>query len=155
MDKRSESCNRLDVLELKTGINVYRLFVFCSFVMSLTCSVSAIAFNRDITETIISFLLSFAFLLLTVFMDKLVYVLKLPTNLLIISKNEIIYKKRKKQLTFKIDEISYKFHPFYEDFETVSLLVIASNDELFHIAITKKQFNLLERYLLLQKESAE
>lgn len=155
MDKRIEDRSRLPVLELKTGINLYRCFILCVFALSLMGFIFAIAFHRDITEILITFFASISFLLIVIFMDKLVYDLNLPTNYLIISKNEIIYKKRKKQFIFNIAEISYKFHPFYEDFEALSLLVIASNNELFHIAITKKQFNLLEQYLMHQKESAE
>lgn len=148
MDKRIEESVRHDFLELKTGIDVYRTFTFVGLGLALVCAVCCLVFHRDITEIIITFLASFSFLLVTIFMDKIVYALKLPTNHLIIEKNEIIYKKRKKEIVLKLDEITYKFHPFYEGFETVSLLVIASCDELFHIPITKKQFDLMEQYLL-------
>ena len=151
MDKICRNSNGPDVLTIKTGINLYRCFTFVLFVLSAIVSIFAMANNRDKFESVFSLFMSLIFLLITVFMDKLVYVLKIPTNYLIVSKNEIIYKKRKKQFIYKTSEISCKFHSFFEDFESLSQLhIISSNDELY-VSITKKQYELIKQVLEVEK----
>ena len=54
---------------------------------------------------------------MTIFMGKIVDILNLPSNYLLITKSEILYKKGKKQFTFKISEIKYEFHSFFEEFD--------------------------------------
>ena len=98
MDKMIRNSNGLDVLTIKTGINLYRSFTFVLFGLSAIVSFFSMAYNRDKFEIAFSLFMSLIFLLITVFMDKLVYVLKIPTNYLIVSKDEIIYKKEKNNL---------------------------------------------------------
>ena len=147
MDERLEISDGLDILNIKTGINLYRSFTFVLLVLSIICCFLFSIFNRDIAEIIGSLLLSFIFFLLTVFMDKLVYVLNLPTNHLLVSKKEIVYKTNKKQLVFKANEISYDFHSFFENFESISRLRIVSSEKEYYISITKKQFDLINDIL--------
>ena len=66
-------------------------------------------------------------------MGKIVDILNLPSNYLLITKSEILYKKGKKQFTFKISEIKYEFHSFFEDFESLSQLVIFSSDITYYV----------------------
>lgn len=63
-----------------------------------------------------------------------------------VSKDEIIYKKGKKRFVYKTNETSYTFHPFIESFE-LPLLVIVSKDREHYISITKKQFQLMDKFL--------
>ena len=82
-----------DILIIKTGINLYRTIPFFLCIMTLMMSVCCIVLDsKRIIEMHASFFISLACLLLTIFMDKLVYVLKFPTNYLIVSKKEIVYK---------------------------------------------------------------
>lgn len=90
---------------------------------------------------------------MTIFMGKIVDILNLPSNYLLITKSEILYKKGKKQFTFKISEIKYEFHSFFEDFESLSQLVIFSSDITYYVNITKKQFRLIEQFLKIKNRN--
>ena len=149
MGKRVEVNKQPVILDLKTGINLYRfaimLFPFPEAI-SMFIAYTILAPNK-IIEIIVCLFISIACILIIIFMNKIVYFLKLPTNHLIISKDEITYKKGKKESVYKIDEVNYKFHSFFEDFEHVPLLEIISDDKAEYVAITKKQFNLMKQFL--------
>ncbi len=51
-----------------------------------------------------------------------------------------------KALKVAINETSYTFHPFIEAFE-LPRLVIVSKDSEHYISITKKQFQLMDKFL--------
>ena len=148
MDKRIEISSGMVALNIKTGINLYRCFTFVLFALSLILSIGYMVLYPNKVIEIITFLFcSFLFLLITVLMDKLVYIFKLPTNHLIVSKNEIVYKKGRHKFAYKTNEISYEFHSFFEDFESISQLKLISNDKEHYILITKKQYKLIKQFL--------
>lgn len=101
----------------------------------------------DLGVLISSSILSFLQLMFSIFTEKIVYALRLPSNHLIVTKDEIIHKKRKEQVVFKLNEVSYKFHPFYEDFMSVSLLAINTKKDQYLISMTKKQFKQIKQFL--------
>ena len=137
-----------DILIIKTGINLYRTIPFFLCIMTLMMSVFGIVLDsKRIIEIHAYFFISLACLLLTIFMDKLVYVLKFPTNYLIVSKKEIVYKTRKKKFVYSTNTISYEFHSFFEDFESLSQLKISEGDKIHFFLITKKQFESIEKFL--------
>ena len=80
-------------------------------------------------------------------MDKIVYIFKFPTNHLIVSNNEIIYKKRNMQFVYKTCETNLNFHSFFEDMEGISQLHISSKENEHYIPITKKQYKLIMMFL--------
>ena len=137
-----------DILIIKTGINLYRTIPFFLCIMTLMMSVFGIVLDsKRIIEIHAYFFISLACLLLTIFMDKLVYVLKFPTNYLIVSKKEIVYKTRKKKFVYPTNTISYEFHSFFEDWTSLSVLKLISNDEVHYIEITQKQYKLMKQLL--------
>ena len=148
MDKSNEKNISGKFLSLKTGIPIYRSIVLVLFLLSFIFFIGSIIYNRDKSEIIGSLIFSFVFLMFAIFMEKIVYFLRLPANRLIVTKDEIIHKKRKNQVVFKLNEVSYKFHPFYEDFTSASLLAINSkNAQVYYITITKKQFKQIKKFL--------
>lgn len=112
MDKRFKVNNKSLFLKIKTGIDVYRTVFIFLLGLSLIGSIICLIFKRENIEIIILFLLSFVFFLLALNIDKLVYILNLPTNYLLIYKDKFIYVKKKKQLIFEINNIKYEFHSF-------------------------------------------
>ena len=102
MDKICRNSNGPDVLTIKTGINIYRCFTFVLFGLSAIVSIFAMANNRGKFEIVFSLFMSLIFLLITVFMDKLVYVLKIPTNYLIVSKKKSYIKRENNNLFIKL-----------------------------------------------------
>lgn len=149
MDKRIEKNNRLGVLKIKTNIEVYRVVTGALSIFHIYCGVlyCIYIYNYSWIEILVSFLIGVVLLLMTIFMSKIVEILTLPSNYLLITKSEILYKKGKKQFTFKICEIKYEFHSFFEDFESLSQLIIFSKDDTYYVNITKKQFILIEQFL--------
>lgn len=147
MDKWNKNNNGLDFLKIKTGISVYRCFTFVISGLSMICSILYLINRQHLIYIVVSFLLGLSFLLLTIFMDKIVYICKLPTNYLLIYKDKIIYVKNKKQIVFETNKISYEFHSFFEDFESLSQLKISEGDKIHFFLITKKQFEAIEKFL--------
>ena len=146
MGKRSENSNGIDFLDIKTGVDIYRWFAFLVFAMAFLCSIFSIAFDRDKLEIIIHIVLTCIFLLMMIFMDKIVYALRLPTHHLIVSENEVIYKKGKKRFVYKISEISYQFYPWYPSIDIPPQLKITSNKDEHYIPITRKQYKLFKQF---------
>lgn len=147
MDKRSKVNNKSLFLKIKTGIDVYRTVFIFLLGLSLIGSIICLIFKRENIEIIILFLLSFVFFLLALNIDKLVYILNLPTNYLLIYKDKFIYVKKKKQLIFEINNIKYEFHSFFENLESLSRLVIIEGDKICYFCITKKQFKSIKNFL--------
>lgn len=147
MDKWNENSTGMDFLKVKTGINLYRCLTIVIFGLSGICGILYLIYNRNLIHILVSFILSLSFLILTIFMNKLVYICKLPTNYLLIYKDKIIYVKKKKQIIFEINKISYEFHSFFEDFESLSQLKISEGDKTHYFLITKKQFKSIEKFL--------
>ena len=139
MDKWNKNNKRLAFLKIKTGINLYRCFTIVISSLSMICSILYLINRQHLIYIVVSFLLGLSFLLLTIFMDKIVYICKLPTNYLLIYKDKIIYVKNKKQIVFETNKISYEFHSFFEDFESLSQLKISEGDKIHFFSITKKQ----------------
>ena len=147
MDKFDKKVFHTDTLKLKTGINFYRLSFMLLLVPIIACLV---CFIRD--QNIVGGLISIAAFVLTclaiIFMDKIVYWFRLPTNYLLVSSEEIIYQKKTDKCIFLISEAEINFHPFYQDFESVSLLSISvSGKETVYVSITKKQYDLIQLFL--------
>lgn len=147
MDKRSNSSHRMAILNIKTGINLYRAFAFVLFSLTLMITIFFVIFNRNMMEITISVIINCLLILILIFMDKIVYIFKFPTNHLIVSNNEIIYKKRNMQFVYKTCETNLKFHSFFEDMESISLLHISSKENEHYISITKKQYKLIMMFL--------
>ncbi|MBQ9731270.1 MAG: hypothetical protein IJV94_04350 [Bacilli bacterium] len=147
MDKRIEKSNRLGILKIKTNISLYRALTIVLSILSIVCGILYLTHNYNWIVILIFFLIGVVLLLMTIFMSKIVEILNLPLNYLLITKKEILYKKGKKQFIFKIEEIKYEFHSFFEDFESLSQLIIFSRDDTYYVNITKKQFNLIEQFL--------
>lgn len=145
MGKCFENSNGTDFIDIKTDVDCYRCGVFCFCLMSFWGSIFSIAFDRDKLEIIINIVLTCIFLLVTIFIDKIVYALRLPTHHLIVSENEVIYQKGKKRFVYKISEISYQFYPW--DCDSLPQLKITSKEEEHYIQITKKQYKLFEQFL--------
>lgn len=147
MDKWNKNNNGLDFLKIKTGISLYRCLTVVISSLSIICSILFLINRQHLIYIVVSFLLGLSFLLLTIFMDKIVYICKLPTNYLLIYKDKIIYVKNKKQIVFETNKISYEFHSFFEDFESLSQLKISEGNEIHFFLITKKQFESIEKFL--------
>ena len=147
MDKWNRNNNGLDFLKIKTGISLYRCLTVVISSLSMICSILFLINRQHLIYIVVSFLLGLLFLLLTIFMDKIVYICKLPTNYLLIYKDKIIYVKNKKQIVFETNKISYEFHSFFEDFESLSQLKISEGDKIHFFLITKKQFESIEKFL--------
>lgn len=147
MDKWNKNNNGLDFLKIKTGISLYRCLTVVISSLSIICSILFLINRQHLIYIVVSFLLGLSFLLLTIFMDKIVYICKLPTNYLLIYKDKIIYVKNKKQIVFETNQISYEFHSFFEDFESLSQLKISDGDKIHFFLITKKQFETIEKFL--------
>lgn len=147
MDKRIERNNRLDFLKIKTNIGLCRGVTIVLSLLSIFCGVLYTIYNYNWVVILLSFLIGGVLLLMTIFMDKVVEILHLPLNYLLISKSEILYKKGKKKFLFKISEIKYEFHSFFEDFDQLSQLIIFSSDTKYYVNISKKQYELIERFL--------
>ena len=143
IDKRFKVNNKSLFLKIKTGIDVYRTVFIFLLGLSLIGSIICLIFKRENIEIIILFLLSFVFFLLALNIDKLVYILNLPTNYLLIYKDKFIYVKKKKQLIFEIKNIKYEF----ENLESLSRLVIIEGDKIYYFCITKKQFKSIKSFL--------
>jgi hypothetical protein len=147
MDKWNKNNNGLDFLKIKTGISLYRCLTVVISSLSIICSILFLINRQHLIYIVVSFLLGLSFLLLTIFMDKIVYICKLPTNYLLIYKDKIICVKNKKQIVFETNKISYEFHSFFEDFESLSQLKISEGDKIHFFLITKKQFESIEKFL--------
>ena len=147
MGRSTKNSNRKSFLDIKTGINLYRSFVLTLLILTLACTILSLIFNRNITEIISLILLDLIFILLFIFMDKVVYILKLPTNHLIVTKDEFVFKKGRKSFVYKLNETSYKFHSFFEDFESLSQFHIFSKKREHFILITKKQHKMMVEFL--------
>ena len=147
MDKWNKNNKGLDFFKIKTGISLYRCLTVVISSLFMICSILFLINRQHLIYIGVSFLLGLSFLLLTIFMDKIVYICKLPTNNLLIYKDKIIYVKNKKQIVFETNKISYEFHSFFEDFESLSQLKISEGDKIYFFLITKKQFESIEKFL--------
>ena len=137
---------RVDILKIKTGIDGYRGFLFvcdCIFVMFFLFS---LIFDRKEIEIIISLLLIILFIIMTIFVEKIVYLLHLPTNYLIISKEKILIQKREKEVEYIIKDTNIVFKSFFEDFQP-SLLYLRSSDKEDYVLITKKQYKKIVSFI--------
>ena len=137
----------MDFLKFKTGINIYRSFACLVAFFAMLLAVVYLIVDYPLLVIIVSFFVAATFIMMTIFMDKFVYLFKLPTYYLIVNKEEIIYKRNKKQLVFKVGETDYSYHPFSEDFSSLPLLRVVSGDIDIHISITKKQFKEMVQFL--------
>ena len=147
MDKWNKNSKVMDSLMIKTGISLYRGITIVIFCLTMICSVLFLIYNPNLVYSVVSFLLSLSFLVLTIFMNKLVYICKLPTNYLLVYKDKIIYVTKKNKIVFELNKIRYEFHSFFEDFESLSQLKISEEDKTHYFLITKKQFELIEKFL--------
>ena len=147
VDKRNKIDNELGFLEIKTGINIYRTIFFVLFAFSIIFNVSYSIFTKDYVAISISLFLSIVFIIISLFIDSFVSIFKLPTNRLLVYKDKIIFERRKKQLVFEVDKIKFSFHSFFEDFESLSQLIIIYENNSYSFLITKKQFETIERFL--------
>ena len=147
MDKRNKIDNGLGFLEIKTGINIYRTIFFVLFAFSIIFNVSYSILTKDYVAISISLFLSIVFIIISLFIDSFVSIFKLPTNRLLVYKDKIIFERRKKQLVFEVDKIKFSFHSFFEDFESLSQLIIIYENNSYSFLITKKQFETIERFL--------
>ena len=146
MDKRIRGNSRMDILKIKTGIDGYRSFLFvfdCIFVMFFLFS---LIFDRKHVEIVVSVVLIILFVIITIFTEKIAYFLNLPTNLLIISKDKIIFKKKQKETEYRIKDTTITFKPFFEDFQP-SLIYLKSFDKEDYVLITKKQYKQIVNFL--------
>ncbi len=147
MNKRNKIDNGLGFLEIKTGINIYRTIFFVLFAFSIIFNVSYSILTKDYVAISISLFLSIVFIIISLFIDSFVSIFKLPTNRLLVYKDKIIFERRKKQLVFEVDKIKFSFHSFFEDFESLSQLIIIYENNSYSFLITKKQFETIERFL--------
>ena len=147
VDKRNKIDNGLGFLEIKTGINIYRTIFFVLFAFSIILNVLYSIFTKDYVAISISLFLSIVFIIISLFIGSFVSIFKLPTNRLLVYKDKIIFERRKKQLVFEVDKIKFSFHSFFEDFESLSQLIIIHENNSYSFLITKKQFETIERFL--------
>lgn len=137
---------RMDILKIKTGIDGYRgfLFVFdCIFGMFFLFS---LIFDRKEIEIVIFGILIILFVIMTIFVEKIVYFSHLPTNYLIISKEKILLQKREKEVEYIIKDTNIVFKSFFEDFQP-SLLYLRSSDKEDYVLITKKQYKKIVSFI--------
>lgn len=147
MDKWTRINSKENILNIKTGIDGYRGFVFtCCFSIGIFFACSLIYDRRDI-EIIISLILFILFIIMTVFIEKIVYFFHLPTNHLIITKEMIIFKKRKKTRKYVVKDTTINFKSFFEDFQP-SLLYLKTFDKEDYVLITKKQYTKIKKFLI-------
>ncbi len=147
MDQLFKKVFHMDTLKLKTGINIYRLSFMLLLVPVMACLVCFLR-DQNFWGGIISITAFVLTCLAIIFMDKIVYWFRLPTNYLLISSEEIIYQKKTDKYIFPISEAEICFHPFYQGFESVSLLSISvRGKETVYVSITKKQYELIQLFL--------
>ena len=147
MDKWTRINSKENILNIKTGIDGYRGFVFtCCFSIGIFFAYSLIYDRKDI-EIIISLILFLLFIIMTVFIEKIVYFFHLPTNHLIITKEMIIFKKRKKIRKYVVKDTTISFHSFFEDFQP-STLYLKTFDKEDYVLITKKQYAKIKKFLI-------
>ena len=79
-------------------------------------------------------------------MEKLVYILHLPTRHLIVTKDKIIFRKGRKQREYIIKDTMIKFHSFFESFQP-STVHIKTYDKEDYILLTKNQFKQLNYFI--------
>ena len=146
MDKWTRMDSKKNILNIKTGIDGYRggLFV-CDFIIGIFF-VCSLIYERKEVEIIISSILIILSVIITFFIEKIVYFLHLPTNHLIVTKEKIILKKRKKIREYVIKDTIINFKSFSEDFQP-SLLYLKTFDKEDYILMTKKQYAKMIEFL--------
>ncbi len=146
MDKFGREISEIGILKIKTGIDGYRGFLFtcdCFIGMIFMCF---LIYDRKEIEIIISLLLIILFIIMTIFTEKIVYLLHLPTNHLIISKDKIILQKRKKEIEYIIKDTTIVFKSFFEDFQP-SLLYLKTLNKENYVLITRKQYKIIVDFI--------
>ena len=148
MDKRTKNSNGSGILDIKTGIGVYRGFTFVSCVLAFWMGILSVVFSRGITEILVNIVIACILLLMVIFMKKIVYALRLPSYHLFVTQNEITYKKGRKKFVYKVDDINLFFHEFTLDSPShLQISFISSKEEDLYIMITKRQYKLMKEVL--------
>ena len=76
MDKRTKNSNGSGILDIKTGIGVYRGFTFVSCVLAFWMGILSVVFSRGITEILVNIVIACILLLMVIFMKKIVFLNK-------------------------------------------------------------------------------
>lgn len=145
MDKICREFN-LNEIVIKIGINIYKCFIFLLFILSLFFVVFSVIFDRDIVEILVSSILSLVLFISLIFTEKIIDLFHLPTEKLLVAKNRICFKEGKKIYEYRPEDIKLDFYSW--DLVSIPQLVITKNEKvLHHIAITKKQYILIQNII--------
>ena len=154
MNKKNINDDNIDVLELKTGFGLYRvilLFLFCIHKVPIIFSILPEKFALEVDNAPQLLIVSGCTLLAMIFIEEFVTFLRLPTYKLIVTKDEIKYKKRKKCYVFKIKESHISYSRFlHEDFDMPSIFHIYSLEDSkldFMITLLPKHFKMMQSFL--------
>ena len=148
MDKRTKNSNGSGILDIKTGIGVYRGVAFVSCVLAFWAVIVYIAEGQGKTEILVSIVIACILLLMVIFMENIVYALRLPSYHLFVTQNEITYKKGRKKFVYKVDDINLSFHKFNLDLPSqLQISFISSKEEDLYIMVTKRQYKLIKEFL--------
>ena len=81
-----------------------------------------------------------------VFTERIINLFHLPTRELLVTQNKMCFKEGKKIIEYKMEDITVKFYSW--DLVSIPHLVIIRDGKvLHHIAITKKQYNLIQKII--------
>ena len=150
MDRKCKRICGRDFLDIKTGINIYRGIIFIFGIVNLEFIILGLKFNRDILEIKVATILEAIVILIIIFMERIIYILHLPTNHLIVSKENIIFKKRKIVFNHRINECRFIFYSSFQD--TIDscfmpVLVIEDENNHYEVFITRKQYSCIMNYI--------
>lgn len=145
MDKIYRESN-LNETVIKIGINIYKCFIFLLFAFCLLFTIFSLIFERNIIEILISIMLALALFISLVFTERIINLFHLPTRKLLVTQNRMCFKEGKKIIEYKIEDITVNFYSW--DLVSIPHLVIIRDGKALHyIAITKKQYNLIQKII--------
>ena len=145
MDKIYRESN-LNETVIKIGINIYKCFIFLLFAFCLLFIIFSLIFERDIIEILISSILSLILFVSLIFTERIIDLFHFPTRELWVTQNKMCFKEGKKIFEYKIEDITMNFYSW--DLVSIPHLVIIRDGKALHyIAITKKQYNLIQKII--------
>ena len=150
MDRKCKRICGRDFLDIKTGISIYRGIIFIFGIVNLEFIILGLKFNRDILEIIVASILEVIIILIIIFMERITYILHLPTNHLIVSKEIIIFKKRKIIFNHRINECHFTYYSSFNDTIDscfIPVLIVEVENTRYEIFITRKQYLCMMDYI--------
>lgn len=147
MDKFSKKIEGINVLVIKNSVVIYKLFLFVPMLLSVIILVLGVVFHREFHFIIVNCFISLVLFLAWLSCERLVNLFRLPSNRIIVDDEKLRFIHRTKIIEFNLSDITFEFHSFFEDFESLPTLIIKSQSQHISIIMEKKQFSRLQKYL--------